>query len=148
MDYFSLIIKMLKTSHLLNQNLFDDFKNMNLDQPLNKSQLNVLMYIYGDGKNTMSSLCEKTELKRGSMTSVIDSLEVLNLVQRQRDEEDRRRIFITLTQEGQQLAISIKDNMNQYLKERLKHLSEEEMQLFIQGLNQLSMFNKKLEGQG
>ncbi|AZR72726.1 hypothetical protein BBF96_04565 [Anoxybacter fermentans] len=144
MDYFNLILKMLKTFHLLHQNLLSDFKNIDFDTNLNKTQRRVLMFLYCDGKNTMTSLCKKTELQRGSMTSVIDSLEELGLVQRTRSKDDRRQFFISLTQKGVQTAEKLKETMNLYLKRKLEYLTDDELQLFIQALDQLWQLNKKI----
>ncbi|MDI3547429.1 MAG: hypothetical protein PWR10_1081 [Halanaerobiales bacterium] len=144
MDYFKLMLKMLKTFHLLSQNLLSDFKNTDFGIDLNKTQRRVLMYLYLDGKNTMTGLCKKNELQRGSMTSVIDHLEEKGLVKRERDKIDRRKFFILLTPEGVKIAEKLKKAMNDYLEKKLEHLSEEDIQLFSKTLSQLYELNEKI----
>lgn len=144
MDYFNLMLKMLKTFHLLHRNLLADFKNATFDLELNRTQRRVLMHLYEDQEHTMSSLCKRTELQQGSMTSVIDSLEEYNYVQRTRKKTDRRKLFITLTPEGVQVAEQLKIAMNQYLETKLANLAKEDILKFASTLDDLLEINEKL----
>lgn len=136
--------KMLKTFHLLHYNLMTDFKTVDFNTGLNKTQHRVIVHLYLDGEQTMSSLCQQTKLQQGSMTSVIDSLEEFGYVQRTRKQTDRRKLFITLTHSGLQIANQMKVTMNQYLKEKLENLSQEEILEFEEVLDQLAKINEKL----
>lgn len=144
MDYFDLMHKMLKTFHLLHRNLLADFKNVDFNTELNRTQRRVIMHLFVDGEHTMSALCQRTELQQGSMTSVIDSLEEIGFVQRTRKQTDRRKLFITLTTNGLHMAEKLKVTMNQYLKEKLENLSQEEILEFEKTLDQLGKINQKL----
>ncbi len=139
---------MLETFHILHCNLLHDFKYHMQDDNLNKTQRRVLMHLYHNDMNTMSTLCKKTELQQGSMTSVIDSLEELGYVERNRGEKDRRKLFISLTSKGIKKAEQIQEKMNQYLAEKFKKLSKEDVENFSNILDQLKDINMKLVHSG
>ncbi|MCK4260403.1 MAG: MarR family transcriptional regulator [Halanaerobiales bacterium] len=148
MDYFALMVKMLETFHLLHRNILHDFKSQVSNDNLNKTQQRVLMHLYVNGKNTMGTICKITELQQGSMTSVIDSLVELGYVERNRGENDRRKLYITLTSDGLIKAEEIKEQMSLYLKEKFKSLSIEDVELFSKILDQLKEINLKLQSGG
>ncbi len=144
MDYFQLMLKMLRTFHLVQRTLLNDFRNSDFNTNLNRTQRRVLMHLYEEEEHTMTALCKRTELQKGSMTSVIDSLEELNYVERKRKGTDRRKLFITLTPQGVVMAEQLRDAMNQYLEDKLQPLTKEDIYHFSQLLDQLWELNQKL----
>ncbi|MET7393812.1 MarR family transcriptional regulator [Dactylosporangium sp. NPDC005572] len=58
----------------------------------------------GGGPLTPSTLADSLMLSRAGMTSRLDRLEELGLVQRVANREDRRSMYVTLTDEGRRLT--------------------------------------------
>jgi MarR family 2-MHQ and catechol resistance regulon transcriptional repressor len=74
---------------------------------LTASQFGVLEVLYHLGPLCQSELGNKLLKSGGNITMVIDNLEKRNLVQRQRDEQDRRFITVSLTGKGEALIAEI-----------------------------------------
>ena len=79
------------------------------EQQLNQSELGVspmqfaVMRSLCRSHHTISELSRKFAVDPSTLVPVIDSLERKGLVQRQRDEQDRRRVPVALTDDGKQL---------------------------------------------
>ena len=67
------------------------------------SQFGVLEALYHIGEMNQKTLAQKILKSTGNMTLVIDNLSKRGLVERHRDEEDRRNVNICLTEKGQHL---------------------------------------------
>ena len=77
------------------------------DHSLTWSQFGVLEVLYHLGPLHQQELAVKILKSRGNLTMVIDNLVKRGLVERERDETDRRYITICLTPGGQRLISSI-----------------------------------------
>lgn len=74
---------------------------------LTVSQFGVMEVLYHLGPMCQSELGSKLLKSGGNITMVIDNLEKRNLVQRQRDEQDRRFVTVSLTEKGEALIAEI-----------------------------------------
>lgn len=70
---------------------------------LTPSQFGALEVLYHLGPMCLGELGGKILKSSGNMTLVIDNLEKRGLVQRERDEVDRRQVYVSLTDEGRAL---------------------------------------------
>ena len=64
------------------------------------SDLECLDFLNLEGRVTAGRLAELTGLTTGAITGVVDRLEKAGLVRRERDEADRRKVFITIVPEN------------------------------------------------
>ena len=70
---------------------------------LTESQFGVLETLYHLGSMCQNQIAAKILKSSGNLTMVIDNLEKHGLVRRTRDLEDRRKVQVSLTDEGRQL---------------------------------------------
>src|SRR6266581_4570227 len=63
------------------------------------SDLECLDFLNLEGRVTAGRLAEVTGLTTGAITGVVDRLEKVGLVRRERDENDRRKVFIAVVPE-------------------------------------------------
>lgn len=70
---------------------------------LTTSQFGVLEALYSLGPLCQKDIGKKILKTGGNITMVIDNLEKRNLVKRERDEKDRRKFTVKLTEEGYEL---------------------------------------------
>ena len=63
------------------------------------SDLECMDILYLEGRVTAGRLAEVTGLTTGAITGVVDRLEKAGLVRRERDETDRRKVFIAVVPE-------------------------------------------------
>ena len=64
------------------------------------SDLDCLDFVNLEGRVTAGRLAEVTGLTTGAITGVVDRLEKAGLVRRERDETDRRKVFIVVVPEN------------------------------------------------
>jgi len=106
--------------------LLKDFRPLDFDNlKLNKTHGKTLMVLYRKGSRTMTELVQDLNIEKGSMTSVVDSLIEKKLAVRERDVQDRRRVIISLTDEGSALSETIGREMHNYISCKLDQLGEE-----------------------
>jgi MarR family 2-MHQ and catechol resistance regulon transcriptional repressor len=101
------------------------------DLDINETEFLVLFALDANGPLTIQDIGLKINMTSGTMTYVIDKLEKKDYIKRVRCSEDRRRIYIELTEEGKSFwdeTIAVHTN---HLKEFFGHIEEEEMLLLI-----------------
>src|SRR6185369_16036553 len=67
---------------------------------ISSSDLECLDFLNLEGRVTAGRLAEVTGLTTGAITGVVDRLEKAGLVRRERDADDRRKVFITTVPEN------------------------------------------------
>lgn len=85
-----------KISKIMNKRLRDSLKYTCITPP----QFSALVTIYRENKLTIGDLCERMFLACSTISGLVDRLEKLDLVERARDEEDRRVVRLQLTAKG------------------------------------------------
>ncbi len=76
-------------------------------QELTISQFGVMEALYHLGPLAQNILGEKILKSNSNMTTVIDNLEKRELVYRERDQDDRRRMIVHLTDQGLELISKV-----------------------------------------
>jgi DNA-binding MarR family transcriptional regulator len=67
---------------------------------VSSSDLECLDFLVMEGRVTAGRLAELTGLTTGAITGVIDRMEKAGLVRRERDEEDRRKVYVAIVPEA------------------------------------------------
>ena len=101
--------------------------------PLSLVHLNVLIVLGEDGPVPMRTLAEALDVSQASATGIVDRMEQRGLVERQRDESDRRVIRVGLTDAGRQLIAGVAAERRGRLSTLLDDLTDEELAAFLQG---------------
>jgi MarR family transcriptional regulator, 2-MHQ and catechol-resistance regulon repressor len=95
-------------------------------EKLTVSQFGVLEALYHLGPMCQSDIGVKLLRSGGNITLVIDNLEKRGLVRRQRDSEDRRMVFVSLTDAGQELIAYIFPQHLKSIQQEMEILTPEE----------------------
>ncbi len=99
------------------------------------SDLECMDILYLEGRVTAGRLAEVTGLTTGAITGVVDRLEKAGLVRRERDENDRRKVFIAVVPDA---AIKIGQfyvPMQQAMEKVFGGYSDEELRLLLRFAN-------------
>ncbi|MCA9497299.1 MAG: winged helix-turn-helix transcriptional regulator [Nanoarchaeota archaeon] len=88
-------------------------------------------------RKTMSDLSNHMNLTPGSMTSAIDNLIKLNIVKREFDKDDRRKVYICLSNKGEKIAKDLIKTHSIISKKILNHLNEKEQDEFLSILDKV-----------
>ena len=67
---------------------------------ISSSDLECLDFLNIEGRVTAGRLAELTGLTTGAITGLVDRMEEAGLVRRERDEEDRRKVYIAIVPEA------------------------------------------------
>ena len=71
-----------------------------------------------------SELSKQVNMGISTVNGIIDRLENKGLIRRQRDAKDRRKVFITVTEEGKKLTESAPALLQDHLLESLRKIPE------------------------
>lgn len=94
-------------------------------------QFGLLYCLHQRGQTTMSELSQEMHLTHGASTGMVDRLVKLKLVERQRSEEDRRVVYVSISSRGQELIERMRARRHTILKKIIHGLSHEERRLFL-----------------
>lgn len=100
-------------------------------------QLICLYEIYEKGALTLSVLSKNVHLSTSTLVGVIDRLEEKKFVKRKRDSEDRRMIFIDMTDKGREFVRTAPHLLHNRLREQLALMTESEQILIANSLDML-----------
>ena len=101
---------------------------------INSAQGRIMFALWQDDGVSINELAKKTQLKKSTLTSMLDRLETMGYVKRQRCKKDRRKILIKRT------------NKDKNLESKYVELSEELTKLYYKGFSksQIDRFEKDL----
>jgi len=109
-----------------------------INNGLNVTEFSVLEVLYLKGKQTIQQIGNSILVSSGSMTYVIDKLELKGLLTRTACPDDRRVIHATLTEDGNDLMKKIMPNHSNLVNYMFDSLNEEESQTMVKLLEKVS----------
>lgn len=139
-EIFALLDPLFSLKHVF----FASFDSSSLGHGLNKTQERVLMIVWHHDNPPMRVLSREAGLEKGSLTTVVDSLEALGLVTRERDEEDRRSLIVKTTPPGSRLAEGINALFRDHLDILFGQLTREERLEFERSAKSLARLIPRL----
>ena len=104
------------------------------DIEINSAQGRIMFALWQNDGISINELAKKTQLKKSTLTSMLDRLERMGYVRRQRSKKDRRKILIRRTEK------------DRTMEKKYVEVSEEMTRLFYKGFskNQIDRFEKDL----
>jgi len=100
------------------------------------SDLECMDILYLEGRVTAGRLAEVTGLTTGAITGVVDRLEKAGLVRRERDESDRRKVYIAVVPETAMKIGQLYVPMQQAMQKVFSAYSDEELRLLLRFANE------------
>lgn len=116
-----------KVSTVISRRLHKDFIGAGLD--LSPEQWTVLIYLSEQDGVSQQALCNATYKDKPSMTRLIDSMEQTGWVSREKNLRDRRSNIINLTPLGRDITGRAQKTALRTLKDLLKGLGMEELNI-------------------
>ena len=95
------------------------------------SDLECLDFLNLEGRVTAGRLAEVTGLTTGAITGVVDRLEKAGLVRRERDPDDRRKVFIATVPENVARVGRFYENMQKGMVKLWETYSDAELRLLV-----------------
>ena len=99
--------------------------------PLTTPQLFLLHLLSKKERWMVTELAEKMTVKPSAITAMIDRLEQNNFAERERDEKDRRVVFIRISKEGRKVLKQAGEKRKEILINYLQQLEEDEITALV-----------------
>ena len=123
--------------------LYKEFEAQGLDKKMNTTQLWVLAIMSQHDKMTMSEICKFVVLEKGSFKATIDLLMGYGYIRSQKAEDDKRKVYLSLTPEGEQVAKRINHSLEDYLHRRFRVLDDFTRQNIWNAIHVLAEYAKE-----
>ncbi len=108
------------------QRLARRLRNERADDTMSDSQLGVLAWLSHTGTFTLGELAAKERVSAPSMNRTVNCLEEAGFVRRTADDEDRRKVNITLTDAGHEIVAETARRRDEWFDAALDELTAEE----------------------
>ncbi|WP_337020184.1 MarR family transcriptional regulator [Oceanobacillus massiliensis] len=134
-DNFSLkaFVVLMKASRTLEEITKKDISS----HGMRTSDFTILEALYHKGRQTIRQISEAVLINTGSITYVIDKLENKGLLERSNCSEDRRAVYIQITDKGTKLMDEIFPKHQKVIEEVFEDVSEEDKQILIDVLKKV-----------
>ncbi|RXZ00564.1 MarR family winged helix-turn-helix transcriptional regulator [Fictibacillus sp. S7] len=104
---------------------------------LTATKYSVLKMLFENHKCMVVDISNKMRLTSGATTTLLNQLEDDKLIQRTRDEKDRRVVWIILSEDGKALMETILRKRDHFWMEMLSTLEREEQEEYIRLLKKI-----------
>ncbi|ATP49616.1 homoprotocatechuate degradation operon regulator HpaR [Pseudomonas putida] len=104
---------------------------------LTEQQWRVIRILHQQGELESHQLAELACILKPSMSGVLKRLERDGVVARRKSPEDQRRVFISLTDKGQQAFMDMSEEMARNYERILSQFGEDKLQQLMQLLNEM-----------
>ncbi|MYL60016.1 MarR family transcriptional regulator [Virgibacillus halodenitrificans] len=101
-------------------------------------QFPTLQYIQKHQQCTSSEIAAFLGVGKSAITAQINRLDEKGLIIRRRDKQDRRIVYLQLTERGNELVDYTRNNLTKEIGTYLGNFNEEEIHTFIQALEKLA----------
>lgn len=130
----SVIHNLLQTAdliHIQRQRLLREYE-------LTESQYSILRILRDEGKPLPClEIASRTITVTPGITGLVDRLEKAGLVNRRRCDQDRRVIYIELTDQAEELVVKLDEPLKELHRKQMKGLTENEQQAIVSMLENI-----------
>lgn len=105
---------------------------------LTTDQFTTLQFIRNNERCTSTQIAQAFGIGKSAVTAQINRLYDKALIKRVRDDQDRRNIYLFVTEKGVELVEYTEEKLYTYLGEKLTHFEMDEIRFFIQSLEKLA----------
>lgn len=134
----------LKTFPIVMFKLWHDFSAPDVGIKLNRTHWRALFILWHSNRPNMSRMCEIMNIERGSFTTVVDYLIKHNLVERIRDNKDRRMVYLQLNEDSKNIVKKGIEAKKLHLSKKIEKLSENDTQTLMDSLRRITSIVEKL----
>jgi DNA-binding MarR family transcriptional regulator len=113
-------------------------RNLAMQSDLTASQLLVLQQVAQTGRALPSVIAREVGLKQATVTVLVNKLEEGGLVSRRRDTEDRRRVWIELTDRGRASLEQSPDLLHDRFQRKFDALEDWQQSMIIAALERVA----------
>ncbi|OEY65601.1 MarR family winged helix-turn-helix transcriptional regulator [Marinobacter sp. X15-166B] len=101
-------------------------------------QLLIMRSIRDLGEVTIGTIANKVSLSQATVTTILDRLELRNLVYRVRSTRDRRKVHAHLTEEGEKILARAPQPLQEEFTKKFQALEEWEQSMIVASLQRVA----------
>jgi DNA-binding MarR family transcriptional regulator len=110
---------------------------------LTSAQVKALTVFHGREEHTMSEMSQNLAVTLPTTTSMINRLIQSNLIERKRDNNDRRVVKVRLTSKGRSILKKLMLERRKEMERLLQTLGNQELRIFLESIENVSSLIKK-----
>ena len=129
----NVLMTYLRVTQRMSQQFRSHFGRLNLTFP----QALVLNVLAEEGPVPISTLAERTGSANSTVSGIVDRLEKLELAKRERSENDRRVIYVSVTDKYRALREKTATDVNGYFDSLLDKMDEKDRSMVKSALEKL-----------
>lgn len=130
-EKIKLLIKRYEDVYLFATKRISSLISENVLKELSLEQYSMLRIIYFQGPLRAAELSEQLNVNKSAITSKVDKLETKGFIKRERDQNDRRNIYITATEEGKKVCEEVEIKIEKFVSHYLEELDPDDLEEFI-----------------
>lgn len=134
MDYEELLVALRKVIRAIDLHS----KQLNKQSGLTTPQLMVLRHVCANAGVMVREVADHVNLSPATVTSILDRLEVKQLVTRQRSTQDRRKVGLHITEAGQAVLSNVPKPLQDHFISRFESLEDWEQSLLISSMQRIA----------
>ena len=121
-----------------------------IEEDITIDQHYIIRYIQNSNECTSSELAEAFEDNKSAITAIINRLADRGLIERTRDENDRRVVYLTLSEKGKDMSRKTQEKVHLLVESLITQFDEMEITNFINTYEKLALIltNMKKEEVG
>jgi DNA-binding MarR family transcriptional regulator len=131
-------------NHFIREGSVESWLDLNLTRP----QMKCLCYISHHGKINLSGLAAGMHVTPANVTGIVDRLVEQGLVDRVQDSDDRRVLWLSVTEKGAYHLSVLREGKASKMRELLEHLSDDELSLVSDAFDILARIARKTKEEG
>jgi MarR family transcriptional regulator, organic hydroperoxide resistance regulator len=109
-------------------------------------QYYVVRYLKHHGPCASSEMADICGVNRSATTAMIDRLDTKGYVNRTRHRDDRRMVYLELTEAGEQIYQVVEEKIRQFVESYLQRLDEGDLESFVKVYEQIASFIAEKNG--
>lgn len=95
------------------------------------SQFFLMKRIHERGRMTVSEVASEMDVSLSAITAVVDKLHKAGLAKRERDQDDRRLVWLTITHAGEEMLQVCMAGRREMMKKYLQKLPKEDLEQLV-----------------
>lgn len=98
---------------------------------LSLEQFSILRNLYNEELLRASELADALGVNKSAITVKLEKLEKKGLIYRERDKEDRRNVYLYLSEKGKKVYEEVETKIESFVSKYLNELDHEDLEAFI-----------------
>ena len=139
MDEFRICLYIKEFNTIINTKVSEKLKRKGLTQ----SQITVIKFIAHKKSLTLTELSNMMSIKKSTCSGIIDRLEAMDILERVKDENDKRVSYIIFSEFGKELAKEIRSDMTNVFSDIFKDVDKDMLSLVGSKLEEIIDIIKK-----